>query len=135
MMRELKRHSGLLSLRYRTAIVLRRLATVIDGQPLYPPIGYFQIRAGQETVKVEVVSYPSEIGERLFLNFGEYSDAAANLACSETVLMFEDSKRFREYDPDESTPESGDQMGSAEMISDHQRDTASSDVNGESTRD
>jgi hypothetical protein len=77
---ELRSIAGFHSTRRRLAALLRRVATRLDGQAEVWPRSRFQARAGGEAVEIGVAIYPSEIGDRVFLELPDCSESLQSRA-------------------------------------------------------
>ena len=90
--REIESLAGLDDVRHRTARLLRRLASKLDGQEPGPQRGGFALRVGDSTVHVEVLTYPAELDQRYSLKLSPISAAASERAQAGMRRIFEERR-------------------------------------------
>ncbi len=66
--------TGLSSVRHRLAASIHRIASRIDGLPRPHRIGRFLACAGDESLEIEYVAFPSDHGDQVHLNLSPRFD-------------------------------------------------------------
>jgi hypothetical protein len=86
--RDLEDVSGLNTPRRRIADLLRRLASMIDGEPRPPRRGQFRLGHASGNSDVEVMAHDSELGERYFLKLSPTPERTWEAETNELKRLF-----------------------------------------------